>query len=114
VSGRAIVDTDVYIEVLRASDFVAAQRRMAQALLEPFERVRRVLTPTHAMWRDAGDVLPALGHDRPSIRSAVSAGLVNDFLIALTARAIGGTVLTGNRRHFEMIRDVRQFGLEAL
>jgi predicted nucleic acid-binding protein len=144
VSVRVVVDTSVYVAVLRDAAFAAVfrpryegalprthlssvvaqellagartarHRGLAQALIEPFERTHRVVTPTHAIWRDAGAVLSHLWRDAPSYRSAVHGGLVNDVLIALTARAIGAKVMTRNRRHFEMIGAVREFGLEVL
>ena len=93
MTGRVVVDTSVYIDVLRDRAFAAtfrplyergiprthlssvvvqellagartaAHRRLAQALVEPFERARRVVTPTHPIWRDTGDVLSALWRD---------------------------------------------------
>jgi len=142
--GRILVDTSVYIEALRDRAFAAtfrpiyergiprthlssvvaqellagartvAHRRLAQGLIEPFERARRVVTPTHPIWCEAGLLLSQLWRDAPSFRSAIRAGLVNDVLIALTARAIGATVLTRNRVHFEMIRRVRGVGVEIV
>lgn len=144
MTGHVVVDTSVYIAVLRDPAFAAAfrpiyeraiprthlssvvvqellagartgaHRRLAQALVEPFERARRIVTPTHPIWRDAGDVLSTLWRDAPSFRSAIHGGLVNDVLIGLTARAIGATVITRNRLHFEMIREVRSVGVEVL
>jgi predicted nucleic acid-binding protein len=141
---RVVVDTSVYIAVLRDASFATAfrpryeralprthllpvvvqellagartstHRRLAHALIEPFERTRRLVTPTHAIWRDAGAILSELWRDAASYRSAIHGGLVSDVLIALTARAIGATVVTRNRRHFEMIRAVRAFGLEMV
>ena len=144
MTGRVVVDTSVYVAVLRDAIFAAAfrpvyerglprthlssvvvqellagartgaHRRFAQALVEPFERARRVVTPTHAIWRDAGDVLSTLWRDVRSFSGAIHGGLVNDVLIALTARAIGATVVTRNRAHFEMIREIRSVGVEVL
>ena len=37
--------------------------------------------------------------------------LVNDVLIALSARSIGATVVTNNARDFAAIREVRPFAL---
>jgi predicted nucleic acid-binding protein len=66
------------------------------------------------MWRDAGAVLSELWRNARGYRTAMHGGLVNDVLIALSARGIGATVVTRNRRHFELIRDVRSFALEVL
>jgi predicted nucleic acid-binding protein len=144
VSGRILVDTSVYVAALRDESFAAgfrpryersiprvhlssvvvqellagartaSSRRLASALIEPFERARRVVTPTHGIWRDAGLVLAQLWRDAAAYRAAIHLGLVNDVLIALTARAIGACVLTRNRRHFEMIGAVREFDFDLL
>jgi predicted nucleic acid-binding protein len=45
---------------------------------------------------------------------AGSPSLVNDVLIALSARAIGATVLTSNARDFAAIREVRSFSLTVV
>jgi predicted nucleic acid-binding protein len=42
------------------------------------------------------------------------AALVNDVLIALTARSIGATLYTADRGDFEAIRRVRDFALEVV
>ena len=41
-------------------------------------------------------------------------GLVNDALIALTARSIGAAVVTRNERDFRLIRGIRPFDLEIV
>ena len=141
---RYLVDTSVYVAVLRDRRFAAAfrpryeraiprihlssvvvqellagarsasHRRLARTLIEPLERARRVVTPTHTIWRDAGEALAQLWNDAPSYRAAIHAGLVNDVLIALTARAIGARVLTRNGRHFALVGSVRDFAFEVL
>jgi predicted nucleic acid-binding protein len=144
VASRVIVDTSVYVAVLRDVEFGGAfrsryeraiprthlssvvvqellagartpvHRRLAEGLIAPFERAHRVVTPTHAIWRDAGAVLGALWRNAASYRSAIHGGLVNDVLIALSARAIGAVVITRNAAHFTMIRSVRAFALELV
>ncbi len=119
VSPRLVFDTSVYITILRDREFarmfreryrrhvprthvcsVVVQellagartpehRRLAAALYEPFERVGRIVTPSHGVWKDAGTVLAVLWVRFPAARSRVAAGLANDVLIALTARSIG-------------------------
>lgn len=87
---RLVLDTGVYIAILRDGQFAASFReryrrdvprvhvcsvvvqelmagartlhhqRLAAALYEPFERARRVVTPTHRVWKDTGTVLAML------------------------------------------------------
>jgi predicted nucleic acid-binding protein len=70
-----------------------------------FDRAERILVPASAIYEEAGHVLRALQESR-GYRVAGSPSLVNDVLIALSARAIGATVLTSNARDFAAIREV--------
>jgi len=144
VSGWLVFDTSVYVTILRDREFAGAfreryrrdvprthicsvviqellagartsqHRRFAAALYEPFERVGRVVTPTHRVWKDAGAVLAGLWTRLPAARSRVARGLGNDVLIALTARSIGATVITRNGRDFRLVQQVRPFELEVV
>ncbi len=141
---RVIVDTSVYIAILRdvvfarvfrpryerelsrtymssvvagellAGAWTAGERRQAAELYGPFERVRRIVTPTHQTWKDAGEVAAVLARRRPDLRAKLRRGLQNDILIALGARAIGARVVTRNRGDFEVIRAVRPFHVEIV
>jgi predicted nucleic acid-binding protein len=141
---RVVVDTSVYIAVLRDVVFaqafrpryerelsrtymssvvvgellagagMAGERRHAVELYAPFERVRRIVTPTHQTWKDAGELAAALARRQPDLRTKLRMGLQNDILIALGARAIGARVVTRNRRDFEIIRAFRPFQLEIV
>ncbi len=131
-----VIDTSVYLTVLRDERFALDiprtffssvvvhellagaralhHRRQAVALYEPFERVRRILSPTHAVWKDAGRVIAALAVARPDLRSRLARGFLNDVLIVLSARSIGAAVVTRNRDDFLLIRSVRRFLLEIV
>lgn len=144
MSARLVFDTSVYITILRDRAFAAAfrerysqdvprthvcsvvvqelmagartpqHRRLATALYEPFERARRIVTPTHRVWTDAGIVLATLWTRFPAARSRVAAGLANDVLIALTARSVGAAVVTRNGRDFRLVQEVWPFQLEVV
>ncbi len=63
-----------------------------ETLLAPFERVGgRIVTPNQRQWREAGDMLAGLLELRPDLKSKLPA-LVNDCLLALSARATGATL----------------------
>jgi len=70
--------------------------------LGPFEKTGRVVTPCHRQWKEAGDVLAKLLDQRPDLRSKLPA-LVNNCLLALSARAIGATLYSRNRDDFMML-----------
>jgi predicted nucleic acid-binding protein len=84
-----------------------------ELLYLPFERARRVVTPSHTHWRDTGNLLARIFHEQPSSRSKLP-HLVADCLIAVSARAVGATVYTRNRSDFQLIQGFRRFSLVVL
>ena len=81
-----------------------------EVLLRPFERTGRIVTPSHKGWKEAGETLCRLLRLQRDLRSKLP-GLVNDCLLALSARAIGATVYTRNRADFVLLRQIRRFSL---
>ncbi len=61
----------------------------------------------------SGDVIGRLRRAEPHLRSKIPT-LWNDLLIALSARQIGATLVTGNMRDFDLLRRYLRFELEAL
>ena len=133
---RVVIDTNLYIDWLNlgrhegvlfqpeavkylsavvmlelyAGAFSPRDRRLVRRVVAAFERADRVLVPSAGVYEDAGHVLRTLQAARGA-RVAGSPSLVNDVLIALSARSIGATVITGNARDFAAIREVRPFKL---
>lgn len=81
-----------------------------EILFRPFERVGRVVTPTHSHWKDAGLIIAQVLRDRPDLRNKLQA-LVNDCLLALSARSLGATLYTRNRDDFSVLQRQRSFSL---
>jgi predicted nucleic acid-binding protein len=136
---RIVLDTNLYIDWLNAGDheeivlqpgavkflsavvmmellagaFSARDRKHLQGILNTFTKLGRILTPSAAMYREAGDVLRQLqtaqGYDLGTSHS-----VAHDVLIALSARSIGATVITQNKRDFLAIQSVRAFKLSLL
>ena len=105
----------IYFSSVVAQELLAgarspAGRKHVETLLAPFERVGRIVTPNHRQWREAGDLLAKVLEHRPDLKSKL-AGLVNDCLLALSARAIGATLYTRNRDDFVLLRQIRSFSL---
>ena len=131
---RVVIDTNLYIDWLNAGRhervlfqrdavkylsavvmlelyagaFSPRDRRVVRSVVAAFDRAGRILVPSGAVYEDAGHVLRALQASRGH-RVAGSPSLVNDVLIALSARSIGATVVTSNARDFVAIREVRPF-----
>jgi predicted nucleic acid-binding protein len=133
---RVVIDTNVYIDwfnagryeevlfqrdtvkhlsaivlmELRAGAFSPKDRRLVRRVEAAFAKAGRILVPSRAVFADAGEALRRL-HTDHSFDLAASHSIVNDVLIALSARSIGATVVTQNARHYSAIRAVRPFQL---
>jgi predicted nucleic acid-binding protein len=97
---------------LRAGAERPRDRRLLQRLEAGFD-ASRILTPSRLVYADAGDVLRRLrigrGYQIDHARS-----IVNDVLIALSARSIGATVVTQNASDYRAIHAIRPFRLEVV
>jgi len=137
---KHLIDTDLYIDLIQSGKTLAilrelyeketpgiyfssvvaqellagarspAGRRHVEILLGPFEKVGRIVTPNHRQWKEAGDILARVLELRPDLKSKLER-LVNDCLLALSARALGATLYTRNRDDFVVLQQVRPFSL---
>lgn len=106
--------SSVVIHELLAGARTLRHRRQAALLYEPFERVRRIVTPTHLIWKEAAAIVAIIFEKAPQLRSKISRGLLHDILIALSGRSIGATVVTRNGEDFRLIQQYHTFTLEVL
>ena len=81
-----------------------------ETLLAPFEKAGRIVTPSHREWKQTGDILAKVLELRPDLKSKLPS-LVNDCLLALSARALGATLYTRNRNDFMLLQKIRHFFL---
>ncbi len=142
-TGRKVIfDTNVYVEAIRGGPDAQAYQlllsvvprtylsavvvqelltgaldNIGQGLVERFanqaERTGRIILPTYANWKEAGRVLARMSRREPALRTRVPR-LVNDVLLALSARQIGATLYTFNRRDFITISRYARFTFESL
>lgn len=118
---RELYDKDapgIYFSSIVAQELLAGARSLAgrkrvKILFRPFERVGRVVTPSHGHWKDAGGILAKVLQDRPDLKSKLPA-LVNDCLLALSARSLGATLYTRNRGDFMLLQGLRSFSLVVI
>ena len=103
----------IVAEELLAGARSPAGRKRVETLFRPFERVGRIVTPGHNHWKDAGGILAKVLHDRPDLKDKLPA-LVNDCLLALSARSLGATLYTRNRDDFTLIQIRRSFSLVVI
>jgi len=118
---RELYDQDapgIYFSSIVAQELLAgahspAGKKRVEILFRPFERVGRVVTPTHNHWKDAGIILAKVLQQRPDLKSKLPA-LVNDCLLALSARSLGATLYTRNRDDFTLLQSLRHFSLVVI
>jgi hypothetical protein len=103
----------VVLMELRAGAFSYRDRRLVQRLEATFRRAGRLIAPTSLLYAQTGDILRRLQSER-GYNLKRSHSVVNDVLIALSARSIGATVMTQNARDFRAIQDLRWFALELI
>ena len=85
-------------------------RRAVAALIRAARRVGRLVTPTFRSWLRAGEVMAVIRRREPRHASKLPR-LWNDVLIAVSATQIGATVVSANRRDFELARRYLSFAL---
>lgn len=133
-SRLAIIDTSVYVELMRRGRFraellalpllirssavVLAELRRGATLqrerrwLDQLEENHPVFFPGQREWRRSGEILQRLrqrhGFTAPKLRD-----LHFDALIALTARATGAVLITCNRDDFVLLQQEERFDLEV-
>ena len=136
---RVVIDTNLYIDWLNAGRhegvlfqrdavkylsavvmlelyagaFSPRDRRIVRGVVAAFDRADRILVPAGVVYEDAGHVLRAL-QESSGYQVAGSPSLVNDVLIALSARSIAAAVVTSNARDFVAIRETRRFKLTVV
>jgi predicted nucleic acid-binding protein len=108
----------IYFSSIVAQELLAgaqspAGRKRVDTLFRPFEKVGRIVTPNHNQWKDAGAILAEILNSRPNLKSKLPT-LVNDCLLALSARSLGATLYTRNRDDFTLLKSRRSFSLVVL
>jgi predicted nucleic acid-binding protein len=100
----------VVLMELRAGAKMLPARRAVDQLRRAYEASARILAPDAEIFDRAGRTLRRL---RDLGREVRKASLVNDVLVAHSARAIGASVFTADR-DFEAIRSVLDFDLQMV
>jgi predicted nucleic acid-binding protein len=99
----------VALELLAGATSGALRRRTEAAFIEPFERRRRLITPGHGAWKQAGTIIAELIASRKLSREGVSRSFVSDCVLAASAREHGFVLVTQNPRDFDLIAGVLRF-----
>ena len=97
----------VVAQELRAGVRGRAATALESAIIAPFERRDRLVTPTYAAWLDSGRVLSDLVGSAEW--TTLPRSFVNDVLLALSCRESGVVLVTNNAKDFTRIASVRPF-----
>ena len=97
---------------LRAGAFAGSDRRRLLRVESAFDRAGRIAVPSRTVFADAGEALRRLAKRGFTVGSTHS--IVNDVLIALSARSIGATVVTQNEKDYRTIASAAPFQLEVV
>ena len=112
-NGTAKYLSSIVLMELMAGASGTEDQKIIKKLHNTHKKAGRMVTPTETNYAEAGDILLELqktkGYDLKK-----SFTLTNDVLIALTARSIGATLFTQNRKDFQAIREIKEFDLVAL
>jgi len=107
-SGAAKYLSSVVLMELMAGALDAEDQKLIRKLHNAHKKAGRMVTPTESIYADAGDILLELQRSKGyDLKNTFS--LANDVLIALTARSIGATLFTQNRKDFQAIREIKAF-----
>lgn len=87
----------------------AATHRLERLLFEPFQRRGRIITPSYAAWKRAGQVLSTLARREGLELRHITKSFANDVMLAVACREAGVVLVTENRRDFERIGNVISF-----
>lgn len=101
----------IVVHELRAGVRGKAAATLEASIVAPFERRSRVVTPSYAVWKEAGRVLSELV--APSDWRSLTRSFVNDVLLSMSCREAGMVLVTSNLRDFERIAAVREFAFVA-
>lgn len=104
----AVVAYELHLD---ASD--ARTRHALWEFIQPLERAGRLVTPSFDNWLGASTILAAIERKDRAWRSKLPS-LLNDVLIALSARQIGALLITYNGEDFRLIRRHKEFQLRIL
>jgi len=99
-------------ELLAGAVSVARRRALYGAYIRPFDRRRRLITPTFRAWARAGEVVSELV-ERGAFSPGGSRSFLNDVLLAASCREEGLTLVTANTADFAAIAEVEPFDFAA-
>ena len=91
-------------ELLVGATSLAKAREVKELVASPFQRTRRILTPSANAWEVAAEGIAAMARREKRELRTLPKSLVNDHLLAASCRESGVVLVTLNVSDFESIR----------
>jgi predicted nucleic acid-binding protein len=98
---------------LLAGAFSKSDVAIVNNLIKIAHASKKIITPTQHDYIDSGKILAKLQSEK-GYDLKKSYHITNDVLIALSARRVGATVFTQNKKDFETIKEFKDFTLQIL
>ena len=105
--------SSVVVEELYAGALDDGAARLVERQVGALERVGRLVTPLFEDWKKAGKLVALITRREPGRKPKVQQ-MLNDILLALSARRMGADLYTLNRDDFKLIRRYQPFSLKLL
>ena len=105
--------SSVVVEELYAGALDDGAMRLVERQVGALERVGRLVTPLFEDWKKAGKLVALITRREPGRKPKVQQ-MLNDILLALSARRMGADLYTLNRDDFKLIRRYQPFSLKLL
>lgn len=96
----------VAMEVLSGATSPELEEVAHERFIRPLERRARVITPSHDAWKRAAAALAQLLGERKVSPNGIRRSLLNDFLIAASARDHRFVLVTDNARDFQLVEHI--------
>lgn len=103
------VSTVVLHELLVGASTKVAREAVLRDVVTPFQRHLRLVETDFAVWQEAAAIAAAIRDVGGFEEKLKAANFRHDILIAASCRRIGATLVTANRRDFELIARARSF-----
>jgi predicted nucleic acid-binding protein len=110
---RSYLHSVVLHELLVGAATARGVATIENEIARPLERRRRLVTPSHRSWQDAGAALAQLASAKKLELQSVPRSFVHDALIAASCGEAGVTLVTENGRDFSRLRTVLRFEFVA-
>ncbi len=105
--------SSIVVEELYAGALDGPAIRLVERYVGALERAGRLVNPTFQEWKEAGRLVAQITRKEPGRKAKVQQ-MLNDILLALSARRIGAELFTFNRDDFNLIHRYRPFALRVL